>query len=197
MAETASTTRRPTPAWPKDAIRVTFGVIWGIDAVLKWLPSFRSGYVDTINKAAEGQPGWLHPWFSFWNNLQSPHPYFWGYLVASIETLIAAALILGFARKLTYLSAAVFSLLIWATAEGFGGPYTSGSTDVGTAIIYVVVFVGLLALNAYAGPARYSVDYYLEQRIPWWSKVAEVGRPVASAPASASVGSLPQQRQSA
>jgi hypothetical protein len=44
---------------------------------------------------------------------------------------VAAALIFGFARKSTYIAAAVFSLLIWSTAEGFGGPYTAGSTDVG------------------------------------------------------------------
>lgn len=95
--------------------------------------------------------------------------------MAVVETLIAATLILGFARKLTYLSAAAFSLLIWATAEGFGGPYTSGSSDVGTAIIYAVVFVGLLALSYHTGPSRYSVDYYLEQRFSWWWRRAELG----------------------
>ena len=61
--------------------------------------------------------------------------------------LIAVALIMGFARKLTYLSAIAFSLLIWATAEGFGGPYTAGASDIGTAIIYAVVFAGLLAIS--------------------------------------------------
>jgi hypothetical protein len=44
----------------------------------------------------------------------------------------------GFVRKVTYISAAAFSLMIWATAEGFGGPYTSGASDVGTATIYAV-----------------------------------------------------------
>lgn len=29
-----------SPAWPKDALRVTFGVIWLVDAILKWLPGF-------------------------------------------------------------------------------------------------------------------------------------------------------------
>jgi nitrite reductase (NO-forming) len=86
--------------------------------------------------------------------------------------------IAGFARKITYIAAAGFSVLIWATAEGFGGPYTSGASDIGTAIIYAVFFLGLLALSAYSGPARYSVDYYLEKKIPWWWKVAEVRRPV-------------------
>jgi len=34
------TVARPRPAWPKDALRISFGVIWLIDAVLKWLPGF-------------------------------------------------------------------------------------------------------------------------------------------------------------
>jgi len=152
-------------------------VIWAIDAALKWEPGFRSGYVDTITEQAKGQAAWLHPWFDFWINLQRPRATFFAYLVAVIETLIAAALVVGFARKLTYVSATIFSLLIWSTAEGLGGPYTSGSTDIGTGVIYAVVFASLMALSYYAGPARYSADYYLERRIGWWWRVAEMRRP--------------------
>jgi nitrite reductase (NO-forming) len=178
MARTVTTTRNSLPAWPKDALRISFGIIWLIDAALKWLPGFRSGYMGMIMGAGQGQPGWLHWWFSFWTNLQHSEVTFFAYLVAAVETLIAVAVLAGFARKLTYISAATFSVLIWATAEGFGGPYTSGAADIGTAVIYAVVFLGLLALSAYAGPGRYSADYYLEKRISWWWKVAEVGRPV-------------------
>jgi uncharacterized membrane protein YphA (DoxX/SURF4 family) len=163
--------------WPKDALRIGFGVIWLIDAVLKWLPGFRAGYMDTIMGIRDGQPGWLKPWFTFWINLQHPNATFFAYLVAVAETLIALALIAGFARKATYLAATAFSLLIWATAEGFGGPYTSGAADIGTAVIYAVVFAGLLALSYYSGPARYSADYYLEQKISWWWRLAELRRP--------------------
>ena len=177
---------RCAPAWPKDALRITFGVIWLIDATLKWLPGFRAGYMSTIMGEAQSQPGWLRPWFDFWIRLQHPEAVFLAYLVAVVETLIALALIAGFARKLTYMSAIVFSLLIWATAEGFGGPYISGASDIGTAIIYAVVFAGLLALSYYAGPARYSADYYLEKKIGWWWRVAEMRRPaIADAVASA------------
>jgi len=177
---------RCAPAWPKDALRITFGVIWLIDATLKWLPGFRAGYMSTIMGEAQSQPGWLQPWFHFWIRLQHPEAVFLAYLVAVVETLIALALIAGFARKLTYMSAIAFSLLIWGTAEGFGGPYTSGASDIGTAIIYAVVFAGLLALSYYAGPARYSADYYLEKKIGWWWRVAEMRRPaIADAVASA------------
>ena len=168
--------------WPKDALRITFGVIWLVDAILKWLPGFRADYMSVIMGQTDGQPAWLNGWFHFWINLQHGQVNFFVDVVATVETLIALALIFGFARKLTYLSAAIFSLLIWSTAEGFGGPYTSGSSDVGTALIYAIVFAGLLALNYYVGPSRYSVDYYIEGRFRWWWLLAEMRRPTPSLP---------------
>lgn len=168
---------RTAPDWPRDAVRIAFGVIWLVDAILKWLPGFRSGYMDYLAEGAQGQPSWLRGWFNFWINLQEPRAELFAYLVAVVETLIAVALIIGFARKITYIGAIVFSLLIWATAEGFGGPYTSGSEDVGAAIIYAVVFGSLLVLNWQSGPSRRSVDALIERRVGWWHRVAEVGRP--------------------
>ena len=66
MASTPAVTGRGFPAWPKYALRITFGGIWLIDAVLKWLPGFRSGYMSSISGAGMGQPGWLQWWFHFW-----------------------------------------------------------------------------------------------------------------------------------
>jgi hypothetical protein len=43
--------------------------------------------------------------------------------VAVVETLIAVPVILGFARKPTYISAIASSVMIWATAEAsLSGP---------------------------------------------------------------------------
>ncbi|MHB1877405.1 MAG: hypothetical protein ACYCPF_21410 [Streptosporangiaceae bacterium] len=200
-AVTSQDARRSVP-WPKDALRIGFGIIWLIDAVLKWLPGFKDGYMATIMGTRDGQPFWLRWWFDFWINLQHPAVTFFWVLVAAAETLIAVALITGFARKLTYIAAIAFSMLIWSTAEGFGGPYTSGSSDIGTAVVYAVVFAGLLALSYYAGPARFSADYYLEKRISWWWRLAETRRPdaaavtlapeAAAAPAKIPGGEVPQ-----
>ena len=54
MASTASPSERAFPAWPKYALRFTFGLIWLIDAVLKWLPGFRAGYAGMISGAGQG-----------------------------------------------------------------------------------------------------------------------------------------------
>jgi nitrite reductase (NO-forming) len=178
MTDTAVDVQHPhLRSWPQDAFRIAFGLIWLIDAVLKWLPGFRSTYVSAVSGVAQGQPGWLKWWFDFWVKLQTPRPSFFAYLVAVLETLVALAIIFGFARKLTYVMSAVFGVVIWAVAEGFGGPYGQGASDIGTAIIYAVVSMGLLTLCYYVGASRFSVDYYLERRFSWWWKVAEMHAP--------------------
>jgi hypothetical protein len=58
-------TDAPTPAWPKSAVRIGFGLIWLVDAVFKWLPDFHKGIVGMVPGAATGQPSWLHGWFHF------------------------------------------------------------------------------------------------------------------------------------
>ena len=59
---------------------------------------------------------------------------------------------------------AIYTALIWATAEGFGGPYVPGiSTDVGAAIISSLLFLTLLINDAGAGFSRFSLDSVLER----------------------------------
>jgi uncharacterized membrane protein YphA (DoxX/SURF4 family) len=153
-------------------LRITFGVVWVIDATFKWLPSFRSGFLSQITGVAQGQPNWLNPWFHFWIRLLGHNPHLFAVLTAIVESLIALALVFGFARRTTYLTATLFTLVIWSVAEGFGGPYTSGSTDIGTAIIYAIVFLALYGLDRLAVPPKWSVDTYIAKKIPWWSIVA-------------------------
>ena len=159
----------------RDGLRIGFGLIWAVDAGFKWQSGFRQGFMGMVMEEGKGQAGWLHGWFQFWIDLQHPHPVHFAYATAVIETVIALALIFGFACKLIYIAGAAFSLTIWGTAEGFGGPYGATSTDVGAAVMYAVVFVALLAFNYEAGVSRFSLDYMIERRIGWWHRVAEIG----------------------
>ena len=165
----------PIPLWPKSAVRIVFGLMFASDAFFKWRIGFHKTFLDIVKGAGDGQPSWLHWWFKFWYDTVQPHPHVWAYSIAVIETLLALALILGFARKVTYVLTAITAFGIWGVAEGFGGPYTSTSTDIGAGILYTVVAVSLLMLSLQAGTSRYSVDYLLEKRIRWWHWVAEVG----------------------
>ena len=60
------------------------------------------------------------------------------------ETAIAVALLLGILTNLASLVGILLAIVIWTTAEGLGGPYQAGSTDIGSAIIYVFVFIALV-----------------------------------------------------
>jgi uncharacterized membrane protein YphA (DoxX/SURF4 family) len=179
-SELVQRTKQPSRAlsagdWGGAAVRVTFGLVWLADASLKWLPAYRTNFLEQLRVGARGQPGWLHPWFHFVFAVASPRPGLIAYGSAIVETLLAFALIAGFARKSLYLGGAVYSLLVWATADGFGGPYSASSTDVGPAIIYSVVFLALLVVNARSETSRYSVDRLIERRWPVWRRVAEIG----------------------
>src|SRR5260221_9557189 len=125
-------------------VRILFGFIWAIDAIFKWQPAFQKGYLDILISTAKDQPFFLKPWFDIWIRLISSQTQFFIYATVCIETYIAVAVLFGFAKRFTYIVALAFSLLIWSTAEGFGGPYTAGSTDVGAGIVYALLALLLL-----------------------------------------------------
>jgi nitrite reductase (NO-forming) len=155
-------------------VRAAFGVIMAIDAYLKWQPTFAAHYVGYLQNAANAQPIWLAPWFNFWLRIVTPHADFFILATRLIETAVAIGLLLGFARRFTYLIGSFFSLLIWSTAEGFGGPYTSGATNLGPALVYALFFVAAALFERLLGSTPYSLDYYIGRRFPIWSSLVEV-----------------------
>ncbi|MDA8193638.1 MAG: DoxX family protein [Thermaerobacter sp.] len=157
-------------------LRIAFGVIWLIDAAMKWTPSFFSQYLSMLKSGAQGQPDWLMPWFHLWIAMVAPHPEIWAFVTALVETATALGLIFGFAQKTGYVVGTLFSLAIWSTAEGFGGPYTPGATDIGTSIIYALVFVYLAAMQYLEGLPAWSLDRWLIQRWPGWQRVADFAK---------------------
>lgn len=172
----------------KSAMRIIFGIVWGIDGAFKFQPGFADGIVAQISGVADGQPAWLQPWFSFWGQTVSSNPAFFAYSIGFFELALAAALILGFMRKVAYTGGFFLSLVIWSVPEGFGGAYGPGSTDIGTGIIYAFVFVFLMILAATYGPSRWSLDAAIESRWAGWRRIAEFrGEPVKSVRATQSL----------
>jgi nitrite reductase (NO-forming) len=125
-------------------VRLLFGLIWGIDATLKWLPGFRDHFLAMIQASGQGQPSWLSPFFHFAASAVRPAPGLFAVLTALAETAICLSLLLGIAQRAGFVFGAVFGLAIWGAGEGFGGPYMSGSTDIGCAVMYSVLFAALL-----------------------------------------------------
>jgi uncharacterized membrane protein YphA (DoxX/SURF4 family) len=127
-------------------LRIVFGLVWLIDAWFKWQPDFVNNFSGYLSM--DGQPGWIAGWIHFWMNVVNVNPTFLAYVVAVGETLVALALIFGVFSNFTYVAGTLLAVIIWTTAEGFGGPYQAGATDVGAAIIYVGVFAGLFLSKA-------------------------------------------------
>ncbi len=157
----------------KVIMRVLFGVVWLADASLKWQPAFFSGFESMIQSSMVQQPSWMMQWFQFWINVTSRDPYLFALFIALAETLLAFAILFGFMRKIVYILGAIFSFFIWSVPEGFGGFYIYGATDIGTSIIYVLVFLLLILINGAFGSSKYSLDYYIEKKYRNWSMLAE------------------------
>jgi uncharacterized membrane protein YphA (DoxX/SURF4 family) len=174
--EIAKAAPAPNSALPTAILRIVLGLAWTANATLKWFPAFGVAFLPMLTGASQDQPGFLKPWFNLVTAVASDgRAPFLALGSAVMETYLAVALLTGFARKTTYAVGAIYTAMIWATAEGFGGPYVPGiSTDVGAAIISSLLFLMLLINDAGAGFSRFSLDSLLERRIPRWRRVAEL-----------------------
>lgn len=150
-------------------LRIIFGLVWLVDAWFKWQPDFINKFADYLNGALDDQPPAVQAWISFWVNIVKVDPHVFAHLVAISETAIALGLIFGVFSNLTNLGGALLSIVIWSTAEGFGGPYSPGSTDIGSAVIYALVFAGLFFANA---GLTIGLDRWLSPKLGGWSFLA-------------------------
>jgi uncharacterized membrane protein YphA (DoxX/SURF4 family) len=129
-------------------LRIIFGIIWLIDAIFKWSPQFINNFTSYLVDAAQGQPYIIQIWMNLWINIITINPFFFALLIAVMETAIALSLLSGIFSKYAMYAGIPLSLIIWSTAEGFGGPYAQGSTDIGSGIIYALLFMALLMGSA-------------------------------------------------
>ena len=142
-------------------LRIIFGIVWLVDASFKWNPAFINNLTDYLAEGAQGQPPLVQAWVHLWIQGVSVDPHFFAILVALAETAIAVGLLFGLFTKVALAGGIAMTLVIWSTAEGFGGPYAAGSTDVGAAIIYVLLFVALFFGTCWR---EYSIDKILRDK---------------------------------
>ncbi|MBI5470065.1 DoxX family membrane protein [Candidatus Kaiserbacteria bacterium] len=145
-------------------LRIIFGVVWLIDAFFKWSPEFLNNFTNYILEGSTDQPALVQAWINLWVKGVSVDPHFFAIVVAVAETALAFSLLFGFLTELGIVGGIALSFVIWSTAEGLGGPYVAGSTDIGAAIIYIIVFIALWLGRSWR---YYSLDPYIRRRLPF------------------------------
>lgn len=156
------------------AFRIAFGLVWLIDGLMKFTFLQPSDVINMVQTAGQGQPSWLQPWYNFWVSSVTSSPTAAFYSIGAIEVLLGVALIAGFLRKTVYFGGIVYSLMIWAVAEGFGGPYGPGSTDIGAAVVYTFVFVAMIIAERSAKFGNYSLDALIIRKWNNWKRLSEL-----------------------
>jgi hypothetical protein len=146
-------------------LRIAFGVVWAIDAALKWRPDFLHGRVFAHQFGIHDQitTPVVRQWIDLWQYIAAVVPTGMGVATAIVETLIAVGLLTGTLLNVVYVGSAVYSFGIWSAAEAFGLPWSAaGATDIGPSIGYIIAALALLAAP---GNAMWSVDRVLRPRL--------------------------------
>lgn len=131
--------------------RLLFGGLWAFDAAWKWTPFFIHHPLSYLIQAEAGQPAWIVAYIqTFIDLINLVGQQVFGIATAVVETLLAICLLTGRGMRYLLPLGFIYSLGIWTTAEGWGGPYgvvTGVGGDVlGTGVIYSLIFLYLMVM---------------------------------------------------
>lgn len=137
--------------------RVLFGLLWAFEAFWKWHPYFINHFQGYLSPAIKGQPAWIAAYIGVILALvKLIGAKVFGVITAIVETLIAASLLSGRLMQYGLFLGLIWSLGIWTTAEGWGGPYGSGFSSspmpgdiFANAINYALIFAFLISAYNY------------------------------------------------
>ncbi len=179
-----------TPSVRTTVLRILFGAVWIADGLLRFVPGTYAqlSYWQVV-MIEDGQPPWLLGWLTFWAGIIAGTPALWWYGFGLIELALGFCLFTGFLRRPIYLVGLAVSILLWTVPQAFGGPYGPGSTDMGTGILYAVIFLALLHLDSISGPPRFTLDTTVGRQWPAWQRLVQARVPTqpAAAPRESSV----------
>ncbi len=133
-----------------EVVRILFGLLWAFDAFWKWQPAFLEHSLSYLRAAQVGQPGWIVAYIGLFIHLLGiVGPMTFGIFAAVTETVLAISLLTKRGEKWFLPIGFFYSFGVWTTAEGWGGPYSLGSTGnrgdmLGTANMYMIVYLYLM-----------------------------------------------------
>ena len=131
--------------------RIAFGAIWLFDSAWKWTPYFLTHAVTYLQQALPGEPTWIKLYIGFFITvIGGVGATTFAVAAALTETVIGLSLLFGLGLRWIIPVGILYSLAVWTTAEGWGGPYGPGFTAnrgdmLGTTNIYAIAFLFLAA----------------------------------------------------
>ncbi len=129
------------------ALRILFGLIWVANTVLEANRPYVDHFLGSIAKRVKGQSApvasYLH---DIMHMLMALGPRHVAIATVILDGLLALSLLTGFALRPMARLGILYTLFLWSTVGGLGGPYTSGATDPGTAIVYAFIFMAVLSV---------------------------------------------------
>ncbi len=128
-------------------LRLLFGAIWVANTVLEANHSYVTAFFGTIIQREKGQPAvlahYIHAMATVVSALGAENV---AIATVAINAVLALSLLTGVALRPLAWFGVLYNLVLWSTVGGFGGPYTAGATDPGTAIVYALVFFTILSV---------------------------------------------------
>lgn len=129
--------------------RISFGLLWAYDAALKFQPYFLQHYLDYLLAAQKDVAGtWRAGYDQVWIVIsQAVGPTVVAYAVGIAEAAIAVSLLTGRWLRVFGPVGIALSLVIWSTAEEWGGPYSMGVAAMmpmrllGMAVVYALALI--------------------------------------------------------
>ena len=135
------------------AVRILFGLIWLINTWLQLDPAYSMHFLGTFSADwVSGQPAWIAGYGHWMAQLvQQLGAQTVAYATIALDAILAVSLITGVGVPLLAWVGVIYNLWLWSTVGGFGGPYTQGATDPGTAIIYALCFLFVVWTRSWEG----------------------------------------------
>lgn len=147
MPENASSRYTPDQDLAFAVLRIGFGMIWAINTYLQANRPYINQFLHSIIVRERGQPTIVQAYMdAVVRAVSAVGPHEVAIATVILDGLLALSLITGIGLRPLARIGVVYSLFLWSTVGGLGGPYVAGATDPGTAIVYALTFFTILSV---------------------------------------------------